>query len=29
MPDPKDPARTYATTWFEMMRVKDGNVAEH
>jgi len=27
--DPKDPARTYTTTSFEMLRVENGKVAEH
>jgi predicted SnoaL-like aldol condensation-catalyzing enzyme len=28
-PDPKDPAKTYTTTSFEMLRVENGKVAEH
>lgn len=27
--DPKDPAKTYSTTWFDMWRIKDGKAAEH
>jgi predicted SnoaL-like aldol condensation-catalyzing enzyme/ketosteroid isomerase-like protein len=27
--DPKDPAKTYTTTWFDMWRVKDGKAVEH
>ena len=27
--DPKDPSRTYTTTWFDMWRFKDGKVDEH
>jgi predicted SnoaL-like aldol condensation-catalyzing enzyme len=27
--DPKDPARTYTTTWFDMWRIKDGRADEH
>jgi predicted SnoaL-like aldol condensation-catalyzing enzyme len=26
---PKDPAQTYATTWFDMWRFKDGKADEH
>jgi len=29
MKDPKDPARTYTTTWFDMWRFKDGKADEH
>jgi predicted SnoaL-like aldol condensation-catalyzing enzyme len=29
MPDPQDSTKRYTTTWFDMMRVKDGKVAEH
>jgi predicted SnoaL-like aldol condensation-catalyzing enzyme len=29
LPDPKDSTKTYTTTWFDMMRIKDGKVAEH
>jgi predicted SnoaL-like aldol condensation-catalyzing enzyme len=28
-PDPKDPAKTYTTTSFEMLRIENGKVAEH
>jgi predicted SnoaL-like aldol condensation-catalyzing enzyme len=28
-PDPKDPAKKYTTTWFDMFRVEGGKVAEH
>ena len=27
--DPKDPTKTYSTTWFDMFRIVDGKVAEH
>lgn len=27
--DPKDPAKTYTTTWFDMFRIEGGKVAEH
>lgn len=27
--DPKDPAKRYTTTWFDMFRVKDGKITEH
>jgi predicted SnoaL-like aldol condensation-catalyzing enzyme len=27
--DPKDPAKKYTTTWFDMFRIEDGKVAEH
>ncbi|WP_236761633.1 nuclear transport factor 2 family protein [Agrobacterium tumefaciens] len=27
--DPKDPSRTYSTTWFDMWRIQDGKAAEH
>jgi predicted SnoaL-like aldol condensation-catalyzing enzyme len=27
--DPKDPAKKYTTTWFDMFRVADGKIAEH
>jgi len=27
--DPKDPAKTYTTTWFDMWRIKDGKADEH
>jgi predicted SnoaL-like aldol condensation-catalyzing enzyme len=29
MKDPKDPARSYTTTWFDMWRFKDGKADEH
>ena len=28
-PDPKDAAKKYTTTWFDMFRIEDGKVAEH
>lgn len=28
-PDPKDAAKKYTTTWFDMFRVKDGKIVEH
>ena len=27
--DPKDPARKYSTTWFDMFRLESGKIAEH
>jgi len=27
--DPKDPAKSYTTTWFDMWRVENGKAAEH
>jgi predicted SnoaL-like aldol condensation-catalyzing enzyme len=27
--DPRDPERTYTTTWFDMWRIKDGKADEH
>jgi len=27
--DPKDPARKYTTTWFDMFRIENGKIAEH
>jgi predicted SnoaL-like aldol condensation-catalyzing enzyme len=27
--DPKDPAKSYTTTWFDMWRFKDGRADEH
>lgn len=27
--DPKDPARKYSTTWFDMFRLENGRIAEH
>ena len=29
MKDPKDPAKTYTTTWFDMWRFENGKAAEH
>lgn len=29
MKDPKDPSKTYTTTWFDMWRIKDGKADEH
>lgn len=29
LPDPQDPTKRYTSTWFDMMRVKDGKIAEH
>ena len=29
MKDPKDPTKTYTTTWFDMWRFKDGKADEH
>jgi predicted SnoaL-like aldol condensation-catalyzing enzyme len=29
LPDPQDPTKNYTSTWFDMMRVKDGKIAEH
>ena len=29
MKDPKDPAKSYTTTWFDMWRFKDGKAVEH
>lgn len=29
LPDPKDPAKKYTTTWFDMFRVENGKIAEH
>ena len=28
-PEPKDPARKYTTTWFDMFRIENGKIAEH
>jgi predicted SnoaL-like aldol condensation-catalyzing enzyme len=28
-PDPKEPGKQYTTTWFDMLRIEDGKVAEH
>ena len=27
--DPKDPAKKYTTTWFDMFRLENGKIAEH
>ncbi|MBW8830394.1 MAG: ester cyclase [Burkholderiales bacterium] len=27
--DPKDPAKKYTTTWFDMFRIESGKIAEH
>ena len=27
--DPKQPGKTYATTWFDMFRIQDGKIVEH
>jgi predicted SnoaL-like aldol condensation-catalyzing enzyme len=27
--DPKDPAKKYTTTWFDMFRIEHGKIAEH
>jgi len=27
--DPKDPIKTYTTTWFDMFRIENGKIAEH
>jgi len=27
--DPRDPAKKYTTTWFDMFRIEDGKIAEH
>ncbi len=27
--DPKDPAKNYTTTWFDMFRIENGKIAEH
>ena len=27
--DPKDPSKSYTTTWFDMWRFKDGKADEH
>jgi len=29
MTDPKDPAKKYTTTWFDMFRIEGGKIAEH
>ena len=28
-PDPKDPAKKFTTTWFDMFRIEGGKIAEH
>jgi len=28
-PDPKDPSKKYTTTWFDMFRIENGQMAEH
>ena len=29
LPDPRDPSKTYSTTWFDMWRIVDGKADEH
>ena len=29
VPDPKDPSKKYTTTWFDMLRIENGKLAEH
>ena len=29
MPNPREPGKTYTTTWFDMWRVRDGKAVEH
>jgi predicted SnoaL-like aldol condensation-catalyzing enzyme len=29
LPDPRDPTKTYTTTWFDMWRIMDGKADEH
>jgi len=29
LPDPRDPTKTYTTTWFDMWRILDGKADEH
>jgi len=29
LPDPKDAAKKYTTTWFDMFRLENGRIAEH
>jgi len=29
LPDPKDPTKKYVTTWFDMLRIENGKLAEH
>jgi len=28
-PDPKDPTKTYTSSWFDMFRIENGKLAEH
>ena len=28
-PDPKDPSKKYTTTWFDLFRIENGQMAEH
>ena len=28
-PDPKNPGQRYTTTWFDMLRIENGKIAEH
>ena len=28
-PDPQNPEQSYTTTWFDMLRIEDGKIAEH
>jgi len=28
-PDPKDPAKKFTTTWFDLFRIENGKIAEH
>ena len=29
LPDPKDASKKYSTTWFDMLRIENGKLAEH
>jgi len=29
LPDPKNPGERYTTTWFDMLRIESGKIAEH
>ncbi len=29
LPDPREPGKTYTTSWFDMWRIKDGKADEH
>jgi predicted SnoaL-like aldol condensation-catalyzing enzyme len=29
LPDPQNEGQTYTTTWFDMLRIEDGKIAEH